>query len=219
MKTHRQAGSNRAWRRFFISVLIYISATTVIFAQQDTQHTIAFELHSVGFPKNHSFQIDLQLKYFCVDTKKMALEGRRSPIAKDILLEQLSSNTHKWEITFDSKEKPIITGSPKKITFSFQRPLRELSNASGYIKLEGKARILKDGKRLATQTFRQTRMFEANATYVLLVVDNKVIHETAQPAGIAFLLLNELNDMIAGKPLPNHTRGIQLPVVKKGDNK
>ena len=170
------------------------------------QNTISLEVHAIGYPKSHVFRAEVQLKYQAIDFNKIASEKRQAVSKADVVLEMLSTNTHKWDIFFDEKGEAEIKGSPQAAEFNFQRPIRELSNAIGTIRLEGRMQLSIDGKVAEAWPLAFQRPFKPGATYVLLFKGGTDDKNTL--TGQGFILKEELEGILAGKPLQNRMPGI-----------
>ncbi|MCL1908774.1 MAG: hypothetical protein FWG12_05340 [Holophagaceae bacterium] len=191
--------------RFFV---LFSFSAALLCAQQKT---IGLEIYPTGFPKEWSFQIELKLRYRAVDRQKIISEGRRSPNEMDILLEQISDNTHKWNISFGESDTAKIEGSPKYVTFNFPKPIAKLSNATDIVSLVGKISLLVDGKPTGNSLLHHANPFRQGETYVLLL--QNVGKENAVPA-VTFIPKDRLKDALEGTLPGMSFQGNPIPVAK-----
>ncbi|MCL1894021.1 MAG: hypothetical protein FWG02_07290 [Holophagaceae bacterium] len=184
--------------------LIMASIFTLAIGAQESKNKINFEIHAVGFPKDFVFQVELKLKHKIIDTQKTAAKaaeaGGRYAITKDAyLLEQDSKETHRWEISFNENGKAKIEGSPQSDTYSFSKPVSELSNALALVSLDGKRTLLANGRAVGNaKPFGQGRPFKEGTTYVLLMYNQG--GDSGQLSMMTyFLAKEELKDALEGK--------------------
>ncbi|MCL1893658.1 MAG: hypothetical protein FWG02_05420 [Holophagaceae bacterium] len=175
------------------------------------QNKINFEVHAVGFPKNCILNLEMKLSHQVVDYQRMRTEGRKTPLKKDFLMEQNSVEKHSWKISFDDDGRAVFDGSSQAVSFSFSKPISELSNAIGVIRTAGSLEVAVGGKKGdgSVPMPRFSRVSEPSKTYVLFIKnhsrDGKI--EVSQ----LFLTKEELPNALAGKPIKNHQIGIPIP--------
>lgn len=181
--------------------LVALGAQENEVAQQNNK--IDFEIHAVGFPKDFVFHVELKLKHRVIDSQKVAAKaeaagGRHVTTQEDYLLDQNSEETHKWDISFNEKGEAKIEGSPQAATFSFLKPVSELSNARPTITLDGKRTVTANGRALGNpSSLGQTRPFKEGTTYVLLLKNQA---SDGRVSTMTFLLTKEeLKDALEGK--------------------
>jgi len=186
-----------------IRIVPLLALSVVLNAQTNA---VNFEIHAKNFPKNSTLQIEMKLRYFAIDMKNIISEGRKTPVKKDYLIDQISNNTHKWHISFNEKGEAIFNDNPQPVAFVFPKPVHKLNNAQSYIKPEGSLTILVDGKPFKTMRLAQLHPFQSGVILAYLFQSEKNSEDSK--FSMSLLSKEKLKDAMESKLQRSQTPGI-----------